>query len=153
MSSDTVLPPFRVTAAAIDEIEALGGAIRVDVHPGGCSGYTYVYSLACGESAPTDQRFGCPGAWLDVSEKAAAVLSGATLDYGRGLKPPRFRVLRNPNTPEVCACRRSFGEPWPGPKQPNCASYLPMPWDDGFEPPAPWRRQTGFRREERPGKP
>jgi hypothetical protein len=73
-----------------------------------------------------------------------SVLPGATLDYAGRLKPPRFRVLRNPNTTHVCACRRSFGEPWPGPRQPACRSYQPMPWDDHYDPPIAWKRQTGY---------
>jgi hypothetical protein len=49
--------------------------------------------------------------------------------YGARLKPPRFRVLVNPNTPLRCPCRRSFGVEWPGREQPDCQSYVPMPWD------------------------
>lgn len=144
----TLLPPFTVTRAAIDEIEVLGGAVRIDVEEGGCCGSTYTFTLLDGEQEPTDDedRFGCPGAWLVVGNRAAQVLSGATLDYGGRLKPPRFRVINNPNTPQLCSCRRSFGRPWPGPGQPACRSYLPMTWDQDFEPPDRWRRQTGYDR-------
>lgn len=142
---DTRLPPFTVTPAAIDEIEAAGGVVRLDVVDGGCCGRTYAFTL--GDSAPAagDERFGCRGAYLDISEAAADVLTGATLDYSGKLKPPRFRVLRNPNTEEICACRRSFGAPWPGPGQPTCRSYSPMPWDGEYDPPRGWKRQTGYR--------
>lgn len=141
----TVLPPFAVTRAAIDQLEILGGCVLIDVEDGGCCGSTYVFA-----SVPTDalpdgaRRYGCPGAWLAVGPAAAAVLPGAVLDYATRLKPPRFRVLRNPNTADVCPCRRSFGGPWPGPRQPTCRSYQPMPWDDEYEPPIAWKRQTGY---------
>lgn len=142
-----VLPPFTVTGNAIEQISTLGGAVRIDVEEGGCCGSTYVFEQWERE-APVpdgDARYGCPGAWLLVGPGAAAVLAGSTLDYGARLKPPRFRVLHNPNPAHVCACRRSFGRPWPGPGQPDCRSYQPMPWDDGFQPPTGWRRQTGYR--------
>lgn len=133
----TVFPPFAVSRAAIEAIEALGGAVRVDLEDGGCCGTAYAFSLvdAEDEQVQGDARYGCPGAWLFVTEAVGEVLAGATLDYGARLRPPRFRVSRNPNTEHVCACRRSFGQPWPGPRQPACRSYLPMPWDEEFEPP------------------
>ena len=145
---ETVFPPFAVTARAVDAIVTLGGAIRVDLEPGGCCGTTYTYELGVWPE-PTggdDEVYGCPGAWLVVSAVARSVLAGATLDHAERLRPPRFRVLNNPNTEHVCPCRRSFGLPWPGPGQPTCRSYLPMPWDADYDPPARWRRQTGYER-------
>lgn len=148
MSIDqTTRPDFTVTVAAVDQIISLGGAVRLAVHEGGCCGSVYRFEqVADGDDAPLgDERFGCPGAWLFVASQARDVLTGATLDYGASLKPPRFRILHNPNTEHVCACRRSFGEPWPGPRQPTCESYAPMPWDVTFEPPGGWVRRTGWK--------
>lgn len=141
-----VRPPFTVTRSAIEAIEHLGGVVRIGVGAGGCCGQFWTFSLG-GKGADTSvKRFGCPGAWLEVVDPALELLTGATLDYGARLKPPRFRVLRNPNTAEVCPCKRSFGSTWPGPRQPGCRSYEPMPWDMEFEPPVAWRRQTGWHR-------
>lgn len=149
---ETRFPPFAVTPAAIDQIVALGG-VRIDVEPGGCCGTTYVYAQL--DPAPDqregDERYGCPGAWLDVADAAGVVMSGATLDYAARQRPPRFRVLNNPNTEHTCRCRRSFGQPWPGPRQPTCRAYAPMPWDHDYEPPSPWQRQTGWTRRDEPG--
>lgn len=142
---DTRFPPFAVTRAAIEQIESLGGAVRIDVVDGGCCGQTYDFSTADGGGpAGDDTAYGCPGAWLVVGARAAAVLDGATLDYAERLKPPRFRVIANPSTEHVCACRRSFGRVWPGPGQRACRAYQPMPWDTTFEPPRSWQRQTGY---------
>lgn len=143
---ETSFPPFTVTRAAIGQIESLGGCVRIDVEDGGCCGTTYVYSRDDGDAPldPGDQRFGCPGAWLVVGAGVAPYLPGATLDYSDRLKPPRFRVVSNPNLEHVCACRRSFGRPWPGPRQPTCRSYAPMPWDEKYEPPTDWARRTGW---------
>ena len=145
LMTNTTFPPFTVTQAAIAQIAELGGAIMIDAEDGGCCGSVYAFSVVDDESPGVTgaERYGCPGAWLLVAPRARGVLPGATLDYAARLRPPRFRVLRNPNTPQVCACRRSFGEPWPGPGRPECCSYRPMPWDRDFEPPAAWKRQTG----------
>lgn len=146
----TMFPPFAVTAGAVEAIVALGGAVRVDVGPGGCCGTTYLFELVDPDAphAGTDTSYGCPGAWLVVSATAVEVLRGATLDYSASLKPPRFRVLNNPTTEHVCPCKRSFGDAWPGPRQPTCRSYAPMPWDDDYQPPLRWQRQTGYRADE-----
>jgi iron-sulfur cluster assembly accessory protein len=125
--SDTVFPPFRVTPAAILQLEALGGTVRIDVETGGCCGNTYVFSLEPG--GPLDFVYGCPGAELVVSDRAASLLPSATLDYNARIKPPRFRVIGNPNTPNRCPCNRSFGTQWPGKRQEDCRSRCVMPWD------------------------
>ncbi|HEV2472776.1 MAG TPA: hypothetical protein VGS41_08940, partial [Chthonomonadales bacterium] len=59
-----------------------------------------------------------------------ATMTGAKLDYGVALKPSRFRIPANPNTPLRCPCNRSFGAEWPGRGQPDCQSQLPMPGTD-----------------------
>jgi iron-sulfur cluster assembly accessory protein len=125
--TETVLPPFVVTAAAIRQLELMGGHARVDIQAGGCCGSTYVFTQEAGSES--DTRYGCIGAELFVSDAARAVLTGATLDYSATVRPARFRVLRNPNTPERCPCNRSFGRDWPGKGQPGCAARRPMPWD------------------------
>lgn len=89
---DTRFPPFTVTPAAVEALERLGGAVRVDLDEGGCCGTTWSFSLAGEQAHPDDERYGCPGAWLHVSPAAGALLEGATLDHGPRLKPPRFRV-------------------------------------------------------------
>lgn len=125
--TETVFPPFVVTAAAIHQIEAMGGLARVDIQDGGCCGSTYVFTQDAG--VESDTRYGCAGAELFVSDAAGDVLTGATLDYSAAIKPPRFRVVRNPNTPARCPCNRSFGHDWPGKGQPGCMARRPMPWN------------------------
>jgi iron-sulfur cluster assembly accessory protein len=124
---ETTYPPFVVTAAAVEQIEVVGGSMRVDVQQGGCCGSTYVFTAEPADRS--DLSFGCPGAVLAVSRAALPVLTGAKLDYSGRVKPPRFRVIGNPNTPERCPCNRSFGEQWPGRGQPDCRATAPMPWN------------------------
>lgn len=122
------LPPFRVTEAAVTEIDRAGGCVRLDLEAGGCCGTAYRFSAAA--AFADDAVFGCDGARLAVSPAALQVLVGATLDYGARLTPPRYRVIRNLNTPVRCPCNRSFGSPWPGRRLPDCRADVPMPWDE-----------------------
>jgi len=119
-------PPFDVTEAAIAEI-GRHGSVRIDLAALGCSGTAYVFDAA--QESGADEGFGCEGARLVVSAAALAVLTGARLDYGARLKPPRFRVLNNANTLVRCPCNRSFGREWPGRGHPDCQAKMPMPWD------------------------
>jgi iron-sulfur cluster assembly accessory protein len=109
---ETTFPPFAVTPAPVRQIEAVGGSVRVDVETGGCCGSTYVFQAEPADRS--DHAFGRPGAVLAVSPLALPLLIGARLDYSGRVKPPRFRVTANPNTPERCPCNRSFGREWPG---------------------------------------
>ena len=145
MDQPTVFPPFTVTDAAVSQIETLGGRVLIDLEAGGCCGTAFAFSALTEamEQPSHAQEYGCPGAWLIVSKAAGEIMTGAVLDYSDRLKPPRFRVLRNPNTPDICPCKRSFGAAWQGPGSPRCRSYLPMPWDDTYDPPVRWKRQTG----------
>ena len=124
---ETRFPPFVVTPAAVAQIEAVGGSVRVDVAAGGCCGRAYEFNA--GPAGGDDEGFGCPGAVLAVSPAALPLLTGARLDYSARIKPPRFRVLGNPNTPDRCPCNRSFGAEWPGRGHPDCRATTPMPWD------------------------
>jgi iron-sulfur cluster assembly accessory protein len=126
MSEETVFPPFRVSEA-VAQIEVAGGSVRIEVADDGCCGQKYVFIAA--SPGVGDEVFGCPGATLALSPVALATMTGARLDYGARLKPPRFRVLANPNTPLRCPCSRSFGGEWRGRGQPDCQSYVSMPWD------------------------
>lgn len=129
--TELVLPPFEVSRAAIDQIEVVGGAVRLTLEVGGCCGLTYSFLDAKGEAS--DERFGCVGAELYVPPGAIAVLRGAQLDFSGRIRPPRFRVLGNPNTPDRCPCNRSFGTQWPGRGHPGCRAKTPMPWDRPVE--------------------
>jgi|SRR5579862_4422224 hypothetical protein len=44
VSEETVFPPFRVSEAAVSQIVAVGGSVRVDITAGGCCGRTYVFT-------------------------------------------------------------------------------------------------------------
>ncbi len=92
MSNHTALPPFTVTPAAVRQLETVGGTVRVDLAPTGCCGLTYTWTTD--PPATDDEVFGCTGAALAVSAAAAQALTGAHVDDGARLHPPRFRHER-----------------------------------------------------------
>lgn len=125
---------IHLTEAAVQRINHLMShdgrplvGLRIQLHQGGCCGTSYHFVLDTPK--PGDQVITHDPVRLLLAPDAAPVLTGAKLDYGPRLKPPRFRVLRNPNTPHRCACGRSFGSPYPGRSTPQCQAYLPMEWD------------------------
>lgn len=117
--------PVTLTQAAREQIRALGRCLRLSLEEGGCCGRTYAFGLF---GQPADLVFTEGDLILRMTSETQAVLAGATLDYGARLTLPRFRVLNNPNTPQRCACNRSFGQPFPGKSTPHCRAYCPMPW-------------------------
>ena len=113
-----------LTPAAIAKIKSLPGPLRIALRSGGCCGSYCHFEVA--PAQPGDLPLTTGGVTFYLAPGAAQVLQGARLDWGESLKPPRFRVLRNPNTPQKCPCGRSFGRSWPGRCQPGCQAYEPM---------------------------
>lgn len=116
---------FRVTAAAVDRVRTLGGSLYCFVGPGGCGGTTLLFAI---EGIDADQvvvALPVHDVRISLSPTLADRATGATLDYGASLKPPRFRWARL-SVPYRCTCRRSFGEP-SGPRPtPWCLSEVPQ---------------------------
>jgi iron-sulfur cluster assembly protein len=83
-----------------------GGALRVYVSPGGCSGFSYGMSLE-DEIDPDDAVVEVEGAKVVVDEFSAQYLKGSLIDYEDSLMGGGFQV-RNPNAVKSCACGQSF---------------------------------------------
>lgn len=116
---------MRLSPAAVREIQRLG-MLRLDLSEGGCCGICYHFSRE--GRRPGDLVIPVGAAELALSPQAAPIVAESVLDFGANLKPPRFRLLRNPNTPLRCPCGRSFGQPYPGRPTACCQAYRPMPW-------------------------
>lgn len=123
VSEETVFPPFRVSEAAVDQIVAVGGSMRVDITPGGCCGRTYVFTADAPDAG--DEVFGCPGRGLGTQPgrggrhdrgeaglwcrpEAAAVPRSGESEYAAALPVPPFlwRGMARPRTaglPGICA--------------------------------------------------
>jgi iron-sulfur cluster insertion protein len=80
--------------------------LRLAVSGGGCSGYSYGFSLD-GEITADDRVFECYGAKLVVDEVSLGLLSGAEIDYVDDLLAASFRI-NNPNATSSCGCGTSF---------------------------------------------
>jgi iron-sulfur cluster assembly accessory protein len=103
--------PFRLSpraASRVAEIAAAegGGALRVAVLAGGCSGFQYKFGLDAAP-APDDLVIEQAGARVFIDPASLDLLAGAELDYTDQLMGSHFTV-RNPNASSACGCGTSF---------------------------------------------
>jgi iron-sulfur cluster assembly accessory protein len=105
------ITPFRVTdraAARIAEIAQAngGGALRVAVLAGGCSGFQYKFDLDR-ETAEDDVVIEQGPARVFIDPASLDLLAGSELDYKDALMGSHFAV-RNPQATSSCGCGTSF---------------------------------------------
>jgi iron-sulfur cluster insertion protein len=104
-------PSFTVTQRAAKRIQAItanapGGALRVAVNGGGCSGFQYEFAIAT-ERADDDAVFEQEGATVLVDSVSLGFVLGSVLDFEDGLMGQSFRV-ENPQAKSSCGCGTSF---------------------------------------------
>ena len=83
-----------------------GGALRVAVIGGGCSGLQYKMDLVDGP-ANRDIMVNSADVRVVVDPKSALFVSGSLLDYSDELQKGGFKVT-NPNAVAHCSCGESF---------------------------------------------
>jgi len=83
-----------------------GGALRVFVAGGGCSGYQYGMALAQ-EAEEDDLVIEQDGVKLVIDPESAPLLKGAEIDYVEDVMKSGFTIF-NPNATRSCACGSSF---------------------------------------------
>ena len=83
-----------------------GGALRVAVIGGGCSGLQYKMDLVDGP-ANRDIMVQSNQVRVVVDPKSALFVSGSELDYSDDLQKGGFKVT-NPNAVAHCSCGESF---------------------------------------------
>lgn len=101
------LPP-KVTERAfarLAEINDDGGALRVAVSGGGCSGFQYDIRLDRPEADDLVLEGG--GQKVVVDPVSLPFLAGAVIDFSDELIGARF-VIENPNASSSCGCGTSF---------------------------------------------
>lgn len=81
-------------------------ALRVEVGPGGCSGYSYNMFFDS-EISEDDIKLDQGGVRVVVDPESAGLLTGATLDYKDGLEQAGFSIS-NPSAQSSCGCGKSF---------------------------------------------
>lgn len=83
-----------------------GGALRVAVIGGGCSGLQYKMDLVDGP-ANRDIMVQSAGVRVVIDPKSALFVSGSVLEYSDDLQKGGFKVT-NPNAVAHCSCGESF---------------------------------------------
>ncbi|MEI6416878.1 MAG: iron-sulfur cluster assembly accessory protein [Verrucomicrobiota bacterium] len=103
----------RITHAAADKLISLltrqgrpGGALRVAIIGGGCSGLQYKMDLVDGP-VPRDIMVESQSVRIVIDPKSALFVSGSELDYSDDLQKGGFKVT-NPNAVAHCSCGESF---------------------------------------------
>ena len=102
-----------VTEKAAEKAKAIlsergieGGALRVFVVGGGCSGYQYGMAIARAKEEG-DLAIEAEGVTILIDEESAPLLQGAEVDYVEDLMKSGFTIF-NPNATKTCACGTSF---------------------------------------------
>ena len=88
------------------EMDKEGYGLKVEVVPGGCSGYKYFMDF---EENPTeeDEVLEIADVKVFVHKDSVEMLKGAHLDYMDDLQGAGFK-FENPNAKSKCSCEKSF---------------------------------------------
>lgn len=89
----------------IAEEQQPDAGLRVQVVPGGCSGFEYALSLGVAEDG--DEVVEEDGVRVIVDRYSVPYLLGVQLDYEEGFQGAGF-VINNPNASASCGCGKSF---------------------------------------------
>lgn len=85
----------------------LNTSLRVFIQGGGCSGFSYGFSLDS-ERNEDDFAIDC-GTWkVLIDSMSMQYLQGAEIDYIEELMGSQF-TIKNPNATTTCGCGSSFG--------------------------------------------
>lgn len=83
-----------------------GYALRVEVVPGGCSGFSYNLDFD-NTKKEDDLELSQHGIKIFIKKDSAEQLPGAKIDYMDGLHGSGFKI-ENPNAHSTCGCGKSF---------------------------------------------
>ncbi len=105
--------PLVITDKAVEKIKEFlskenkpGFGLRVEVIPGGCSGFQY--SLTLDEASTNDDKIiEVNGVKVFVDTQSMDFLKGAKIDYLDTLQGAGFKIS-NPNATRSCGCGQSF---------------------------------------------
>ena len=103
---------FAITESAAAQInkilaqEADGSCLRVAVQGGGCSGFSYVFSI---DAAKTDDDliFERDGVTVLVDDMSIQYMEGSEIDWIDDMIGASFQI-KNPNATASCGCGTSF---------------------------------------------
>ncbi|MDE0800666.1 MAG: iron-sulfur cluster insertion protein ErpA [Rhodospirillaceae bacterium] len=107
--SSTVLLTEKAAAKVTSLIAEEGDdrlMLRLSVSGGGCSGFSYGFSLDA-DSTNDDKVFEFHGVKLVIDDMSLDLLGGSQIDYVDDLMAASFRIT-NPNASSTCGCGTSF---------------------------------------------
>ena len=103
---------FAISESAAAQISKIiagqndGQFLRVAVQGGGCSGFSYVFSIE-GEKAADDLAFERDGVTILVDEMSIQYMEGSEIDWVDAMIGASFQI-KNPNATASCGCGTSF---------------------------------------------
>jgi iron-sulfur cluster assembly accessory protein len=103
---------FAISESAAAQISKIisgqndGQFLRVAVQGGGCSGFSYVFSIE-GEKAADDLTFERDGVTVLVDEMSIQYMKGSEIDWVDDMIGASFQI-KNPNATASCGCGTSF---------------------------------------------
>ena len=101
----TLTPQAAEHLKALVAEEGPGSGLRLQVIPGGCSGFEYSLSLGAAEDG--DEVIDDAGATVIVDRFSVPYLLGAQVDYEESFQGAGF-IIKNPNASASCGCGKSF---------------------------------------------
>ena len=104
---------FIITNKAAEQLKQVlkennkeGSGLRVEIIPGGCSGFQYGLELD-DNTSDLDNVIEDKGVKIIITKENMQFLKGAKLDYVDSLQGGGFKIS-NPNAHESCGCGQSF---------------------------------------------
>lgn len=102
----TITDPASKRLSSLLDQEAPGMFLRIEVTPGGCSGFRYSMYFDSDITAG-DTVVEATGVKVVLDEASSPLLDGATLDFRESLNDAGFKI-ENPNATRSCGCGKSF---------------------------------------------
>lgn len=103
--TDKAVAKVRELLAAEGKDPSFG--LRIQIVPGGCSGYSYDFSFD-NETHEDDVSMDKDGLKVFVDRQSLSLIGGSLVDYIDGLHGSGFKVS-NPQAKQSCGCGSSFG--------------------------------------------
>eukprot|EP00418_Pyrodinium_bahamense_P074419 CAMPEP_0179100308 /NCGR_PEP_ID=MMETSP0796-20121207/46317_1 /TAXON_ID=73915 /ORGANISM="Pyrodinium bahamense, Strain pbaha01" /LENGTH=121 /DNA_ID=CAMNT_0020798123 /DNA_START=173 /DNA_END=538 /DNA_ORIENTATION=+ len=107
-------PPIRIHDGAVRKLKSLQeqqmpSVLRLTVNSGGCSGYSYEFSLVdAPDNTPGSLVIERDGACLVVDEVSLSFLEDCEVDYIEEMIRSSFQVVKNKLADSKCGCGSSF---------------------------------------------
>ncbi len=109
-----MVPPVEISPEALEKVKEQrakrtvpGGALRLGLKGGGCSGFSYVIQFDDNPPGPKDLSWQLDDVTFIVDKKSALYLTGSRLGWKKTLMATGFE-FENPKEASKCGCGHSF---------------------------------------------